>query len=86
MSTTRKRKYIDQIIARVGESSGSRPTSWQGTNSQQPRIQQSLPYLELSRESVSEESETEQPLQGNLEHVEYQGSVAKPHIEYHLFG
>ena len=35
---------------------------------------------------MSEESKTEQLLEGNLEHVEDQGSVAKPHIEYHLFG
>lgn len=33
-----------------------------------------------------EESETEQPLEANLVHVEYQGSIAEPHIEYQLFG
>ena len=38
-------------------------------SSQQPRIQQSLPHLELSRESVSKESEIEKPLEENLEHI-----------------
>ena len=78
--------YIDQIIAREGESLGSRATSHQGTGSQQLGIQQSLPHLELSRESVSEESWIEWPLEDNLEHLEDQGSVAKPHIEYQHFG
>ena len=58
----------------------------QGTGSRQLGIQQSLPHLELSRESMSQESKTKRPLEDNLEHVEHQGSVAKPHIEYHLFG
>lgn len=76
---------IDKIIARAGESSGSRPMTHQETNTQHPRIQQSLPHLELSKESVSKESETKQPLEVNLEHVEDQGSISKPHIEYQVF-
>ena len=60
--------------------------TYRETSTQQPRIQQSLPHLELSREYMSEELETEQPLQTNLDPVEDQGSVAKPHVEYQLFG
>ena len=78
--------FIDQIIARAGKTSGSRPTSHQEASSQQPRIQHSLPHLELSREYVFNDSETKQPLEDNLEHVEDQGSTVKPHFEYHLFG
>ena len=77
--------YIYQIISRAGESSGSRPTSHQGTSSRQSGIQQSLPHLELSREFLSEESQTKRPLEKNLEHIEDQGSAAKPDIEYYLF-
>ena len=62
--------FIDQIIVREGESSGLRSTSPKEASFQQPRIQHSLPHLELSREFVSEESETEQSLEGNLEHIE----------------
>ena len=78
--------FIDQIIARAGESSGPISSSRQEASSQQPRIQQTLPHLELSRESMSQESEIEKSLEDNLEHVEDQGSIVKSHIEYHLFG
>ena len=78
--------FIDKIIARVGKSLGSTPTSYRETSSQQSRIQRSLPHLELSRESVSKESETEQPLEVNLEHVEDQGNVVKLHVEYQISG
>ena len=55
-------------------------------SSQRPRIQHSLPHLELSRDFVSEESETEKSLENNLEHIEDQASVVQPLIEYQLFG
>ena len=77
--------FIDQIIVGEGESLGPRSTSGKEARSQQPWIQHSLPHLELSRESVPEESETEQSLEDNLEHVEDQGSIVQPHIVYHLF-
>lgn len=54
--------FIDQIIVRAGESSGPRSTSHKEASSQRLRIQHSLPHLELSMESMSEESEMEQSL------------------------
>ena len=78
--------FIDQIIVRVGESSGPRSTTHREPSSQRPRIQHSLPHLELSRDSVSKESETKQSLENNLEHIEDQASIVQPLIEYHLFG
>ena len=78
--------FIDQIIERVGESLGPRSMIRMAPSSQWPRIQHSLPHLELSRDSMSEESKTEQSLGNNLEHIEDQASVVQPLIEYQIFG
>ena len=50
--------FIDQIISRAVESLGRRYMTLREPSSQRPRIQHSLPHLELSRDSVSEKSET----------------------------
>lgn len=78
--------FIDQIIVRARESSGPRSTTHREARSQWPRIQHFLPHLELSKLSVSEESEMKQSLGNNLEHIKDQGSIVQPIIEYHLFG
>ena len=78
--------FIDQIIVRAGESSGPISTTCREPSSERPKIQQSLPHLELSGDFVSEESETQQTLGNNLEDIEDQTSIVQPIIEYHLFG
>jgi hypothetical protein len=78
--------FIDQITVREGESLGPISMTRRDPSSQQPRIQQSLPHLELSRDFVSEEFETKQTLENNLEHIEDQDSIVQPIIEYQLFG
>ena len=35
---------------------------------------------------MSEESETEQSSENNLEHIKDQASIVQPLIEYHIFG
>ena len=78
--------FIDHIIVRVGESLGPRSTTHRKPSYQRPRIQHSLPHLKLYGDFASEESETNQSLENNLEHIEDQASVVQPLIEYQLFG